>query len=128
MSFIDALTECLNKREKGNISRHGSGESYEKSLLDAVGQLLWVPEQKSYVKQKSKRQKTKQLQRLIPSDQIYNAFRYLTCRKSPQLAFRCFQIPTFLSERHRGREMSAPKPYETDDPTPTHNSRLPLST
>ena len=43
-----------------------------------------------------------------------------------QLALRCFLLPTFLPVRHRGRDMTAPKPYVTN-PTPTHSSRPPLS-
>ena len=43
-----------------------------------------------------------------------------------QLNLRCFQIPPFLPVWQLGREMSGPKPFETD-PTPTHSSRPPLS-
>ena len=43
-----------------------------------------------------------------------------------QLALRCLLLGTRLTVWHRGRDMSAPKPYEIN-PTPTHSSRPPLS-
>ena len=43
-----------------------------------------------------------------------------------QLALRCFLLRPRLPVRHWGRDMSAPKPYETN-PTPTHSSKPLLS-